>query len=56
MTNTEKQMHEIEETFKSIEKTTASLEKTAYDGTRDILRYFDRIHDKLFIFNQYCPK
>ncbi|GGG51644.1 hypothetical protein [Epilithonimonas arachidiradicis] len=51
MTNTEKQMQEIEETFKSIEKTTASLEKTAYDGTRDILRYFDRIHDKLFTFN-----
>ena len=47
----EKQKLELEETFKSIDKTMASLEKTAYDGTRDILKYFDRIHDKLFTFN-----
>ena len=41
----------MEETFASIEKTKLSLEKQAYDGTRDILKYFDRIHDKLFTFN-----
>ncbi|CAA7387257.1 hypothetical protein [Chryseobacterium fistulae] len=47
----EKQKLELEETFKSVDKTIASLEKKAYDGTRDILKYFDRIHDKLFTFN-----
>lgn len=47
----EKSLIEMEETFKGIEKTMASLEKKAYDGTRDILKYFDRIHDKLFTFN-----
>lgn len=41
----------MEETFKEIEKSMASMEKKAYDGTRDILKYFDRIHDKLFTFN-----
>ena len=47
----EKSLAEMEETFKEIEKTMASMEKKAYDGTRDILKYFDRIHDKLFTFN-----
>ena len=47
----EKSLAEMEETFKEIEKTMASMEKKAYDGTRDILKYFDRIHDKLFVFN-----
>lgn len=49
--NIEKSIEEIDETFKEIEKTMASIEKKAYDGTRDILKYFDRIHDKLFTFN-----
>ena len=42
---------EIEDTFAEIDKTIVSLEKKAYDGTRDTLKYFDRIHDKLFTFN-----
>lgn len=29
----------------------ASLEKKSYDGVRDIFKYFDRINDKLFTFN-----
>lgn len=41
----------LNETFAEIDKTLASLEKKAYDGTRDTLKYFDRIHDKLFTFN-----
>lgn len=27
------------------------FEKMEQDGKRDILKYFDRIHDKLFTFN-----
>lgn len=46
-----KSLKDLEETFKEIDKTMASLEKKSYDGTRDILKYFDRIHDKLFTFN-----
>lgn len=42
---------EIADTFTEIDKTIASLEKKSYDGTRDTLKYFDRIHDKLFTFN-----
>ena len=47
----EKSHKEITETFVEIDKTKASLEKKAYDGTRDTLKYFDGIHDKLFTFN-----
>ncbi|MCT3817844.1 hypothetical protein HZQ56_18050 [Elizabethkingia anophelis] len=47
----EKQKQEIDKIFNSIENTKASLEKKSYDGTRDVLKYFDRIHDKLFTFN-----
>ncbi|GAA5092405.1 hypothetical protein GCM10023210_21240 [Chryseobacterium ginsengisoli] len=42
---------EFEETFSEIDKTMASLEKKAYDGVRDVFKYFDRINDKLFTFN-----
>ncbi|SHE65974.1 hypothetical protein [Chryseobacterium takakiae] len=42
---------ELEETFLDIDKTMASLEKKSYDGVRDIFKYFDRINDKLFNFN-----
>ncbi|MDQ0592556.1 hypothetical protein QFZ37_000925 [Chryseobacterium ginsenosidimutans] len=28
-----------------------SLEKKTYDGVRDVFKYFDRINDKLFNFN-----
>ena len=47
----EKEKQKLDETFESIDKTLASLEKKSYDGTRDILKYFDRINDKLFTFN-----
>ncbi|WP_282014417.1 hypothetical protein [Marinifilum flexuosum] len=37
----EKEMNEIHENFK----------RSEIEGTQNILRYFDRIHDKLFTFN-----
>lgn len=37
-----------EEELKRIDE---RMEKREYDGVRDILKYFDRIHDKLFTFN-----
>lgn len=51
MEDFEKQRQNPDEIFKDIDKSMASLEKTSYDGTRDVLKYFDRIHDKLFNFN-----
>jgi len=47
----DKEMRKLDETFESIDKTLASLQKKSDDGVRDILKYFDRIHDKLFTFN-----
>lgn len=47
----ETSQQELIETFAEIDKTKASLDKKAYDGTRDTLKYFDRILHKLFSFN-----
>ncbi len=47
----DKEKQKLDETLASLDKTLASLEKRSYDGTRDILKYFDRINDKLFTFN-----
>ena len=45
------QLDELNGIIDESEKTLASLEKKAYDGVRDIFKYFDRINDKLFNYN-----
>lgn len=47
----QEQLNELNSIIEESEKTLASLEKKAYDGVRDIFKYFDRINDKLFNFN-----
>jgi len=42
---------DIPEIEKSVEKTYASFENFEEDGKQNILKYFDRIHDKLFTVN-----
>ena len=34
-----------------LEEIDKNFKKTEEDGVKNILRYFDRIHDKLFTFN-----
>ena len=48
MDNKEFDFDKMEEDHKKINET---FDKVEYDGKRDILKYFDRIHDKLFNFN-----
>ncbi|MDM1297010.1 hypothetical protein HXZ94_00630 [Empedobacter falsenii] len=48
MDNKEFDFDKMEEDHKKISET---FDKVEYDGKRDILKYFDRIHDKLFNFN-----
>ncbi|TGN27979.1 hypothetical protein [Empedobacter tilapiae] len=48
MDNKEFDFDKMEEDHKKISET---FDKVEYDGKRDILKYFDRIHDKLFTFN-----
>jgi len=47
----QEQLNELNSIIEESEKTLTSLEKKAYDGVRDIFKYFDRINDKLFNFN-----
>lgn len=42
---------DFDEMDKDLERIDKHFEETQRDGVRDILRYFDRIHDKLFSFN-----
>jgi hypothetical protein len=42
---------EIEKPFSEVDRIFENLKKSEHEGLRDILRYFDRIHDKLFTFN-----
>ncbi|MDF2553706.1 MAG: hypothetical protein K0R77_2981 [Chryseobacterium sp.] len=55
---TERLLKEVEQSQKELnnilddcDKQIISLEKKAYDGVRDVFKYFDRINDKLFNFN-----
>lgn len=42
---------DLDEMDKEIERIDTHFKQMKRDGNRDILRYFDRIHDKLFSFN-----
>lgn len=55
---TKRLLKEVEQSQKELNnilddcaKQIISLEKKAYDGVRDVFKYFDRINDKLFNFN-----
>lgn len=41
----------FEKRVREAEERDARMKKTEEDGVRDILKYFDRIHDNLFTFN-----
>jgi hypothetical protein len=42
---------ELDNIFKDIDEITKNFKEQEKQGQRDILRYYDRIHDKLFSFN-----
>lgn len=42
---------ELDDIFKDIDEITKNFKEQEKQGQRDILRYYDRIHDKLFSFN-----
>lgn len=42
---------ELDDIFKDIDEITQNFKEQEKQGQRDILRYYDRIHDKLFSFN-----
>jgi len=42
---------DIDETEKEVEEIYQNLKRTELVGVQNILKYFDRIHDKLFAFN-----
>ena len=42
---------EIEQTQKEADEVIQNFKEQEKQGLRDILRYYDRIHDKLFSFN-----
>jgi hypothetical protein len=42
---------EIKKSIENIEKSTAELKQYQFEGVKNILKHFDRIHDKLFNFN-----
>jgi hypothetical protein len=44
-------LQQIEESDKEIEEIYQRMRKTEEEGLKNILKYFDRIHDKLFTFN-----
>jgi len=46
--NIEDEMARID---KELQESLDNARRTEYDGVRDVLKYFDRIHDKLFSFN-----
>lgn len=41
----------IKEAEKSLERLSRKIEQLEYDSKRDVLKHFDRLHDKLFMFN-----
>lgn len=41
----------FDDIFKDIDEMTNKFEEQEKQGQRDVLRYYDRIHDKLFSFN-----
>lgn len=47
----QQELDELNSVLDESEKILSSLEKKAYDGVRDIFKYFDRINDKLFNYN-----
>lgn len=49
MTNTED--FDIDESEKEVEEIYQNFKRTEREGVQNILKYFDRIHDKLFTFN-----
>lgn len=49
--DTQRQLDELNGILDECDKSLASLEKKSYDGVRDVFKYFDRINDKLFNFN-----
>lgn len=42
---------ELDNIFKDIDEITKNFKEQEKQGQRDLLRYYDRIHDKLFSFN-----
>lgn len=42
---------ELDDIFKDIDEIIQNFKEQEKQGQRDILRYYDRIHDKLFSFN-----
>lgn len=42
---------ELDDVFKEVDEITNNFKEWEKQGQRDILRYYDRIHDKLFSFN-----
>lgn len=42
---------ELDDIFKDIDEITKNFKEQEKQGQRDVLRYYDRIHDKLFSFN-----
>lgn len=42
---------ELDDIFKEVDEITNNFKEREKQGQRDILRYYDRIHDKLFSFN-----
>lgn len=41
----------VDDIFNEVDEITKKFEEQEKQGQRDILRYYDRIHDKLFSFN-----
>lgn len=41
----------FEEVERSLERLSRKIEQLEYDSKRDVLKHFDRLHDKLFMFN-----
>lgn len=42
---------DLDDIFKEVDEITNNFKEWEKQGQRDILRYYDRIHDKLFSFN-----
>ncbi|MCM1218547.1 MAG: hypothetical protein NC548_29005 [Lachnospiraceae bacterium] len=42
---------EIREAEESLHRLEQQIERVEYDANRDVLKHFDRLHDKLFTFN-----
>lgn len=42
---------DIDNVTSEVDRTFENFKRTEHEGVRDILKYFDRIHDKLFTFN-----